>query len=76
LKKEQNMKLLHEKVLKTRTCKRRNEYTDETCGGRKEEKKHELENCERDERKYFLFIFFGGLECVGHSFAYGADLYF
>jgi hypothetical protein len=23
---------------------------------------------------FFLFIFFGGLECVGHSFAYVAHL--
>ncbi len=28
------------------------------------------------ENLFFLYIFFGGLECVGHSFAYVAHLWF
>jgi hypothetical protein len=33
----------------------------------------------REDQKRFFFIFFylfGGLECFGHSFAYGAHYYF
>jgi hypothetical protein len=28
------------------------------------------------QRKFFLYIFFGGLECAGHSFAYVAHYVF